>query len=46
MRSPVLVVKLVKMLILLNHMVYLDQTLYTYLLEHCPATGMQHVDKA
>ena len=31
---------LVKMLI--NHMVYLDQMLHTYLFEHCPATGMQN----
>ena len=35
-----------KMLITLEHMVYLNQILHTNLFIHCPATGMQNCDDA
>ena len=36
--------QLVKIFINLDHMVYMDKILHTYLFLHCPATGMQNGD--
>ena len=38
--------QLVLTLILLHHMVYLDQILHNYTFLHCPASGMQKSDEA
>ena len=39
-------VLLVKCSLLLNGVVYLVQIFFTYVFEHCPATGMNNDDEA